>query len=77
MKILLFIDHLSGFGGAQRVIINVANKMNSKGNEVIFVLTGNSSKCVYPLDSNVKILLVQEENSEGVSRIKKIKKEIY
>lgn len=74
MKILLFIDHLSGFGGAQRVIVNVANKMNSKGNEVIFVLTGNSSKCVYHLDSNVKILLVQEENSEGVSRIKKIKK---
>ena len=41
MKIVLLIDHLSGFGGAQRVITNIANRMTEKGNEVEFILTGN------------------------------------
>ena len=55
MKIVLLIDHLSGFGGAQRVITNIANRMTEKGNEVEFILTGNNKSCVYQLDNRIKI----------------------
>lgn len=73
MKILLFIDHLSGFGGAQRVIVNIANKMSEKGNDVEFVLTGNTEKCVYPLNDNIRINLIQKSNVANMSRVQKIK----
>lgn len=74
MKIVLLIDHLSGFGGAQRVITNIANMMAQKGNEIEFILTGNNKSCVYQLDSRIKINLVQDSSITRMSKIKKIKK---
>ena len=74
MKIVLLIDHLSGFGGAQRVITNIANRMTEKGNEVEFILTGNNKSCVYQLDNRIKINLIQDSSVKRMSKIKKIKK---
>ena len=74
MKIVLLIDHLSGFGGAQRVITNIANRMTEKGNEVEFILTGNNKACVYQLDNRIKINLIQDPSVMRMSKIKKIKK---
>lgn len=73
MKIILLIDHLSGFGGAQRVIVNIANAMNKMGHQVSFLLTGNSRKCVYQLANNIDIYLFQDETCRASSKILKIR----
>ena len=73
MKIVLLIDHLSGFGGAQRVITNIANMMVEKGNEVQFILTGNNESSVYQLDNRVRINLIQDSSIEHMSKIRKVK----
>lgn len=71
MKIVLLIDHLSGFGGAQRVITNIANMMVEKGNEVQFILTGNNESSVYQLDNRVRVNLIQDSSIEHMSKIRK------
>ena len=49
------IDHMSGFGGAQRVIANLCNEAASQGNEVLLLMTGCKSGSVYPLHEKIQV----------------------
>jgi len=71
MKIVFLIDRMSGFGGAQRVIANLANAFQRGGHSVCIMLTGNMEKSVYPLESGVEVRCVQESS---VNRIRKIRR---
>lgn len=63
MKIMFAIDRMSGFGGAQRVIANLANKVFLDGNEVSLLLTGDSGESVYPLENGIKILHTPKQSN--------------
>lgn len=56
MKIMFAIDRINGFGGAQRVIVNLANQALVDGNEVSILLTGNYGDSVYQLEKGVRTL---------------------
>lgn len=56
MKIMFAIDRISGFGGAQRVIVNLANQTVADGNEASILLTGNHGDSVYELADKVRVL---------------------
>ena len=56
MKIMFAIDRISGFGGAQRVIANLANKAFQDGNEVSLLLTGDAGESVYDLENGIKVI---------------------
>lgn len=50
MKIAFFIDSMNGFGGAQRVISVLSNAFVSAGDEVMLLMTGDTTQSVYPLE---------------------------
>ncbi len=54
MKILFFIPRMGG-GGAERVVANLANEFDKRGNSVV-IYTPTESKSFYRLNPNVKIL---------------------
>ena len=56
MKIMFAIDRINGFGGAQRVVANLANKTFQDGHEVSLLLTGDSGDSVYALESGIRII---------------------
>ena len=56
MKIMFAIDRINGFGGAQRVIVNLANQAFLDGNEVSILLTGDNGDSVYELTDGVRVL---------------------
>lgn len=69
MKILFAIDRLNCFGGAQRVIANLANEAIKRGHEVRIIITGNTTESVYNLDARISLYCY----SFGKSRIAKFK----
>ena len=56
MKIMFAIDRINGFGGAQRVIVNLANQTFVDGNDVSILLTGVYGDSVYELVDGVRVL---------------------
>lgn len=74
MKIIFTIQRLDGFGGAQRVLVNIANRFAEDGYEVeLIALRGDTS--IYPLHDNIKIHCVTElaANSKHISeKLKKL-----
>lgn len=65
-RILFVCNHLYG-GGAERVLVSLANYFCNKGNEV--VIAAYDTEKTYPLDSKVKIVKVNDSDN----RIKVIK----
>ncbi len=53
MKILFFIPRMGG-GGAERVVANLANEFDKRGNSVV-IYTPTDNKSFYRLNPNVKI----------------------
>lgn len=53
MKVLMFIPALNA-GGAERVMVTLANYLSRKGNQIL-IQTMNSDESFYQVDSNVKI----------------------
>lgn len=54
MRILFFIPRMGG-GGAERVVANLANEFDKRGNSVV-IYTPTDDKSFYELNPNVKIL---------------------
>jgi glycosyltransferase involved in cell wall biosynthesis len=69
-KILFYINTI-GHGGAERVIINLANHFNAKGHEVLLV-TSNRLNEEYPYDHSIIRVNLNESNIK-----KRITKNIY
>lgn len=79
MKILFFINSI-GYGGAERVITNLANQFSAKGHEILFV-TSIKKENEYPLSNNIKrIVLIKKsgrllKNLSFVKQLRRILKE--
>ncbi|WP_240259914.1 glycosyltransferase family 4 protein [Clostridium perfringens] len=65
MKIA-FLSYLSGFGGAEKQNILLANEMVARGHEVILISICDNNMC-YDLDSRVKYIFLPDKN-KGVFR---------
>jgi glycosyltransferase involved in cell wall biosynthesis len=60
MKRILFYINVLSFGGAERVIVNLANRFSNLGYEVIFV-TSFKVESEYELDKRVKRINLEEK----------------
>lgn len=67
MKILLVIPTIS-YGGAERVMTELANNWSSRGHEVILVLLARDTKA-YDLNDSVKVVELCFENRGKLKRI--------
>lgn len=72
MKIIFLIDHMNGFGGAQRVIANLSNEFSNNGDDVCILLTGNTTNSVYSLNEDIIVCCFHEYADKNVSRFDKI-----
>lgn len=76
---LMFIGYLHGYGGAEKMIIYLANAMKKKGHEVIFIAL-SENKSSYPLLSEIKYIFIEDRGENKViilwNRYKNLRKEI-
>ena len=63
MKIVFYINVL-GYGGAERVITNLANQFSLKGNETILI-TSYKLQTEYTVDSLVRRIYLYEDELKG------------
>lgn len=62
---LLFVGYLHGFGGAEKMQINLANAMVEKGHEVLFIsLVANNLK--YTLSEKVKYKFIKDKGKNKI-----------
>ena len=63
---LLFVGYLHGFGGAEKMQINLANAMAEKGHEVLFIsLAENNLK--YTLSEKVKYKFIKDKGKNKMT----------
>jgi len=78
IKILFYINTISN-GGAERVIVNLANSFSEKDYEVVLV-TSHYSSNEYPLKSKVKRLTLEKTNlkqsffKKNITRVYRLRK---
>lgn len=71
MKRVLFIINSLGLGGAERVVVSLANQMASEGNIVYIIYFKN--KCVFEVNSKVKTICLHKSLSKSPFEIIKNK----
>lgn len=59
MKKIMFVTATLGGGGAERVMLNLANNMAEKGHEIIVYCTAPRIKNEYPLNSEIKTIFLE------------------
>lgn len=71
MKKILFVTATLGGGGAERVMLNLANKMAAKGHQVSIVKTApeKNPNAVYPLDPAITLEVIQTQHTQKLLRI--------
>lgn len=67
---VLFVVNSLGKGGAERVVVNIANKMAEEGNS-IFIITFDS-EISYTMNENIEIINIQKSKNKLLKYIKTI-----
>ncbi len=74
-----------GVGGAERVMVNIANHWAKQADKEVYLISIGSKKCFYPLEEKVNLIQLHKKNAsssflEAVSanseRVKVLRKEI-
>lgn len=66
MKIC-FLSYLHGFGGAEKMIVTLANNMSKRGHDVTMVSIGDNQQC-YVLAKSIKNININDNYPNQVSR---------
>lgn len=74
MRLIFMIDHMNGYGGAQRVLANLMNEAVTRKDDVLLVLTGGTITSVYSLHSSIQVFKSEEKNK--VKKVRDIRKRI-
>ena len=71
MKKIMFVAATLGGGGAERVMLNLANKMYEKGHSVVVIKTAieKNPKAIYGLNPNIEVKKIQSEYQNKIARI--------
>lgn len=69
MKKILFVAAALGGGGAERVMLNLANALYDKGNDVVILQTTIDKKAKYSINDGIVVESIKCEYKNKIRRI--------